>query len=175
MGIIDAQSVKGADTVPVASRGCDAGKKVNGRRRFVVVDTVGLLLAVLVVPASTHDTVGGRHALLDSYFAGRRLHLVFGGGMFTGSFVDGRPPARRDGAGRAPTRRAEGLRGAASPLVEQTLSWITGHRRHAPDYERRPDHAESLICWVMIGAMVRRIDRHAPARRPGPRPLQRII
>lgn len=87
-GIIDSQSVKGADTVPESSHGYDAGKKINVRKRFVVVDTMGMLLSALVVPASTHDTPDGRQALLDSYFAGRRLRLVFTDGSFAGGFVE---------------------------------------------------------------------------------------
>lgn len=58
-GIVDAQSVKGADTVPAATRGFDAGKKVNGRKRHVVVDTLGLLVVVLVTAASLQDRDGG--------------------------------------------------------------------------------------------------------------------
>ena len=50
-GCVDAQSVKGADTVAAAVRGFDAGKKVNGRKRHVVVDTMGLLLLVLITSA----------------------------------------------------------------------------------------------------------------------------
>ncbi len=175
-GIIDSQSVKGADTVPAASRGFDMGKKVNGRRRFLVVDTLGLLLAVLVVPASTHDTAGGRQVLLDSYFAGRRLQLVFGDGMFAGTIVDW--AADLLGMSIHVVRRPPGQKGfEVLPrrwVVERTLSWITAHRRHARDYERRPDHAETLIRWAMIGVMAQRIDRRAPAHRPGPRPLQKI-
>ncbi|MBY8881097.1 HAD-IA family hydrolase [Actinacidiphila acidipaludis] len=53
--IIDAQSVKGAASVPAATRGFDAGKKVNGRKRRIVVDTLGLLLAVMVTAASVTD------------------------------------------------------------------------------------------------------------------------
>ncbi|MCG5464833.1 transposase [Micromonospora sp. MED01] len=51
-GIIDSQSVKGADTVPRATRGYDAGKKINGRKRFIVTDTLGLLVTVWVLAAS---------------------------------------------------------------------------------------------------------------------------
>lgn len=51
-GIVDSQSVKGADTVRSASRGYDAGKKGNGRKRHVVVDTLGLLLMVTVTAAA---------------------------------------------------------------------------------------------------------------------------
>jgi len=50
-GIVYAQSVKGADTVGKDSRGYDAGTKVNGRKRHVVVDTLGLLVVVLVTAA----------------------------------------------------------------------------------------------------------------------------
>ena len=51
-GLIDSQSVKGADTVGRDTRGYDAGKKINGRKRFIVTDTLGLLLVVVVLAAS---------------------------------------------------------------------------------------------------------------------------
>jgi hypothetical protein len=63
-GIIDSQSVKGADTVGRDSRGYDAGKKINGRKRFIVTDTIGLLIAVSVVAASVQDRDGIKTALL---------------------------------------------------------------------------------------------------------------
>jgi transposase len=50
--IIDSQSVKAADEVAGASRGYDAGKKINGRKRHIAVDAIGLLLTVLVIAAS---------------------------------------------------------------------------------------------------------------------------
>ena len=56
--IIDSQSVRGADTVPTASRGSDNGKKVGGRKRHIATDTMGLLLAVVVTAASTQDRDG---------------------------------------------------------------------------------------------------------------------
>ena len=46
--VIDSASVRGSDTVPGTSRGYDAGKKVNGRKRHIAVNTAGLLLAVVV-------------------------------------------------------------------------------------------------------------------------------
>jgi hypothetical protein len=51
-GIIDSQSIKGADTVGRDSRGHDAGKKINGRKRFIVTDTLGLLIVVVVLAAT---------------------------------------------------------------------------------------------------------------------------
>ncbi|WP_327166646.1 transposase [Streptomyces zaomyceticus] len=54
-GIIDAQSVRAAATVPAASRGYDDGKKVPGRKRHIVTDTLGMLLAVVVTAANIGD------------------------------------------------------------------------------------------------------------------------
>ena len=68
-GIVDAQSVKGADTVGAGSRGFDAGKKVNGRKRHIVVDTMGLLLAVIITTASVQDRDGARTVLDRLRFA----------------------------------------------------------------------------------------------------------
>ncbi|REH27014.1 DDE family transposase [Kutzneria buriramensis] len=48
---MDSQTVTGADTVGADTRGYDAGKKPGGRKRFIVTDTLGLLLAVVVLPA----------------------------------------------------------------------------------------------------------------------------
>ena len=57
--IIDARSVRGASTVTAQTRGYDAGKKISGRKTFGLVDTLGLLIAVVVVVASTSDNTGG--------------------------------------------------------------------------------------------------------------------
>ncbi|MFD7017388.1 transposase [Streptomyces sp. NPDC059161] len=57
------QSVKGAASVPAASRGFDAGKRVNGRKRHIVVDTLGLLLVVMVTAASATDRESGQRLL----------------------------------------------------------------------------------------------------------------
>ncbi len=58
--IIDSQSVRAADTVPKQSRGFDAAKKINGRKRHLAVDTLGLLLAIVVTAASVQDRDGAR-------------------------------------------------------------------------------------------------------------------
>ncbi|MEV1055514.1 transposase [Streptomyces sp. NPDC049887] len=62
-GIIDAQSVKGAASVPAVSRGFDGGKKGTGRKRHIIVDALGLLLTVMVTAASVPDRDAGRTLL----------------------------------------------------------------------------------------------------------------
>ena len=86
-GIVDAQSVKGADTVAAHSRGYDAGKKVNGRKRHIVVDTLGLLIVVLVTAASLQDRDGGRRILDRARMAMPSIALVWADGGYAGKLV----------------------------------------------------------------------------------------
>jgi transposase len=87
-GIIDAQSVRAAATVPAASRGYDGGKKVPGRKRHIVTDTLGLLLVACVTAAN----IGDRDAAAGLLERLRRLHrditLVWADGGYTGDLVD---------------------------------------------------------------------------------------
>jgi hypothetical protein len=82
-GLIDSQSVKGADTVGRNSRGYDAGTKINGRKRFIVTDTLGLLLVVVVLAASTQDRDGAKPVLLDA-----SLRTRFADGGFAGRLLE---------------------------------------------------------------------------------------
>jgi hypothetical protein len=82
-GLIDSQSVKGADTVGRDTRGYDAGKKINGRKRFIVIDTLGLLLVVVVCAASMQGRNGAKPVLLDCHLR-TRVRFVFAGGGFAG-------------------------------------------------------------------------------------------
>ncbi|GAA2428110.1 hypothetical protein GCM10010255_83630 [Streptomyces coeruleofuscus] len=61
--VIDSQSVKAAETVSKATRGYDAGKKINGRKRHLVVDTRGLPLMVILTPADLYDAAAAREVL----------------------------------------------------------------------------------------------------------------
>ncbi|MFY0514588.1 transposase [Streptomyces anulatus] len=59
--------------------------------------------------------------------------------------------------------------------IERAFSWLTAHRRLAPNYETIPARSETVIRWTMIGIMVRRLTRGRPATRPGPHPLVRTV
>ena len=84
---MDSQSVKAADTVGAASRGFDGGKKINGRKRHLAVDTLGLLLAVVVTAASTQDRDGACPllAVLRERFS--TITLVWADGGYAGRLV----------------------------------------------------------------------------------------
>ncbi|MGM0361506.1 IS5 family transposase [Streptomyces griseoaurantiacus] len=175
-GLIDSQSVRTADTVPAGTRGFDAGKKVKGRERFIVTDTLGLLLAVHVVAANIQDRDGAKHPLLWTRLDRPRVQRIWADQGFASRLVDW----ARAILGRELeiVRKAPDQRGfQVQPkrwAVERTFSWITAHRRLARDHEQHPARSETMIRWAMIGIMVRRFTCGHPATRPGPRPLIRV-
>lgn len=165
--IVDAQSVKGGDTVGRDSRGYDAGKKVNGRKRHVVVDTLGLLLVVLVTAANVQDRDGARPVLTRLRFTMPSVVCVWADGGYAGKLVAYARQFLRIAV--AIVRKKEGQRTfEVLPrrwVVERTLSWVSRCRRLAHDYERLPEHSEAMVQWAMIGLMVRRL-APAPGRQP---------
>jgi transposase len=166
-GIVDAQSVKGADTVGTASRGYDAGKKVNGRKRHVVTDTLGLLIVVLVTAAHVQDRDGARPVLTRAKMAMPSIALVWADGGYAGKLLAWvrqhcrillqivKKPAGQRTFEVLPRRW----------VVERTLSWLVRCRRLDRDYERLPEHSEAMVKWTMIGLMTRRL-APGPGRRP---------
>ncbi len=166
-GVIDSQSLRGADTVSKATRGYDAGKKVNGRKRHIVTDTLGLLLVVMVTTASVQDRDGGadivkmahgffptlRHIFADGGYAGRLVAMAKEYWKITVEVVK-KPP---DQVGFAVLPRRW--------VVERTFAWLMRWRRLVRDYERFPETHEAFVKWAMIGLMVNRLAR-PPGRRP---------
>ena len=165
-GLIDSQSVKGADTVGREFRGYDAGKKINGRKRFIVTDTLGLLLTVVVLTAGVQDRDGAKPVLLETRLR-TRVRFIFADGGFAGRLLDWAAtilattlhivgkPAGQQGFAVIPRRWA----------VERTFAWLTAHRRLARDYERHPATSEAMIRWAAINTITRRIARGGPAIR----------
>lgn len=86
--IIDSQSVKAAASVPAASRGFDDSKKINGRKRHVIVDCLGLLLMVLVTAADVTDRDAACGMLERLRVRYRKIRLVWADGGYTGRLVD---------------------------------------------------------------------------------------
>jgi transposase len=167
--IIDSRSVRAADTVPKQSRGFDAAKKVNGRKRHLAVDTLGLLLVVLVTAASVQDRDGARPLLWRLRVAQRRIRLVWADAAYAGRLVAW---AAILGLRVEIVRRRLAHAFQVLPrrwLVERTFAWISRHRRTVRDYERLPDHHQAMVTWAMITVMTRRLARqHRPARTPAP-------
>lgn len=166
-GIVDSQSVKGSDTVSTQTRGYDGAKKINGRKRHIVVDTIGLLLVVMVTAASVQDRDGGRGILKALNGALGSVRHVFADGGYRGQLVAVAKSAW--GIVVEVVRKAPDQQGfAVLPrrwVVERTFSWLMRFRRLVRDYERLPATHEAIVKWAMVAIMLNRL---APP--PGPRP-----
>jgi transposase len=170
-GSIDSQSVKAADTVGAASRGFDGGKKINGRKRHIAVDTLGLLLTVVVTAASVQDRDGACRllALLRERFS--TISLVWADGGYAGRLVSW---ARQVLALTLTiVKRSDDTTGfVVLPrrwVVERTFGWLLRYRRLVRDYERRPEHHEAMVLWATVTIMTRQLDRKNSGTPPHPR------
>jgi transposase len=160
-GVLDAQSVKTAEGG--VARGFDAGKKVTGRKRHLLVDTLGLLLVCVVHAASVQDRAGGRRVLAGAQGRFPLLGKVWADGGYANQ-VDTRLVdwARAHcGLDLEIVARPAGQQGfAVLPrrwVVERTFAWLGRSRRLARDYERKPEHAEAMIKVAMIRLMAARL------------------
>jgi transposase len=161
--IIDSQSVRAAEEVAWADRGYDAGKKVNGRKRHIAVDTVGLLLTVLVTAASVQDRDAAKPLLWNLRKAFPTIRLAWADGGYAGKLVTWAATRLKPKLTIEIVKRPDDLHTfQVLPrrwVVERTLAWITRHRRTVRDYERLAARHETYIYWAMIIVMTRRLAR----------------
>lgn len=158
--ILDSQSVKSADQA--GPRGYDAGKKIKGRKRHVLVDTLGLILAVTITVASVQDRDGARGLLLWLQHHASRLRLIWADGGYAGALVAWVWQLRAQRRVHLEiVKRTKQQRGfAVLPkrwIVERTLGWLVKNRRLRCDYEQLPATSEALIYVAMIRLMLRRL------------------
>jgi putative transposase len=158
--IIDSQSVKTPDQA--GERGYDAGKKISGRKRHVAVDCLGLILAIMITPASVQDrdAAKGLIQLLVGTFG--RLQLIWADGGYLGALVQWVKQLRPFGKLRLEiVRRCDHVKGfKVLPkrwIIERTFGWLYKSRRLCRDYEVRLDHSEAMIRVCMIRIMLRRL------------------
>jgi putative transposase len=147
----------------VASAASTGGKLVSGRKRHILVDTLGLLLRALVLPADIQDRDAGLDLLVGADHEFPRLELLWVDGAYAGEFEDWvetvlgwrvvvvRKLRQQVGFYVLPVRWR----------VERTLAWLCRNRRLAKDYERLTRTGEMLLYAAMARLTLRRLAKRA--------------
>ncbi len=159
-GSIDSQSVKTA--LQGGNVGIDGGKKVKGRKRHILVDTLGLIPAVIVTPANEGERSGLKKLLTDYFSKGiNRLRKIWVDGGYLGSAIYewvknlkktwriDLEVSEKEGKGFNIVKKRR--------VVERTFAWIFNFRRNSKDYETLTQNSEAMIQISMISILLRRI------------------
>lgn len=165
---IDSQTVK--TTELGGEHGYDGGKKINGRKRHILVDTMGLLLAVVVTTAALDDGAAASQVVnrldINAY---PRMKKLFGDNKYHNHSFRDWLATNRPGWELEVKTREPGVKGfAVLPqrwVVERTFAWQGRCRRNSKDYERRTDSSESMIRISSLHLMLRRL---APSKKSTP-------
>jgi putative transposase len=155
-GIIDAQSVK-STLVSSESKGFDAGKKIKGIKRHIIVDTLGLVLAVVIQSASLQDRDGALEVIEKMVESWRNIIKLFADGGYRGKLLESVKTKFK--IELEIIKRNELHTFKILPkrwIVERTLSWIDANRRNSKNYERLNDTAVAMVQLSSIKIMLNR-------------------
>ena len=161
--IMDSQSVKTTEE-GAQSNGYDAHKNIKGRKRHLLVDTLGLPLSVYVTSADVQDRGGTRCLLAGLKPFVPRLKKIWADGAYTGeklaSWLEEQGGWELEIVER--DREARGFEVLSKRwIVERTFSWLIRNRRLSEDYERMVQSSETFIKMAIIRLMLR---RHTPQK-----------
>jgi putative transposase len=171
-GSIDSQTVKATEIAD--DRGSDGGKKITGRKRHIIVDTLGLLLVVVVSVASADDGTFAPEVLARLTAEHRtRLELIWADSKYHNHRLEGWLVETAAGYRIEVVRRPPGSEGYVRLprrwVVERTFAWLGRYRRNSRDYERSTGSSEAMIKVSSIHRMLRLLK---PDRSKKPVPLK---
>jgi putative transposase len=157
-GSIDSQTVKGTEVG--GERGYDGGKKINGRKRHIIVDTLGLLLVVMVTAAAADDGTTAPKVLsrLTAEHL-TRLLLLWADGKYRNHHLEDWLEETKAGYRIEVVERPAGSEGFVKLprrwVVERTFGWLGRYRRNSRDYELYTHSSEAVIQVSSIHRMLR--------------------
>jgi transposase len=155
--IVDTQSVKTSTNVPTATQGIDAAKRIVGRKRGIVTDALGLLLAVVVTAASVSDNTIGAHLLDHTKATYPTITKTWVDAGFKNTMIEHGAALGIDVEVVTRNPHIKGFTPVPRRwVVERTLGWVMLHRRLARDYETHPTNSAAMIRLAMIDNVAKR-------------------
>lgn len=154
---IDSQSIKIAPFIS-DDKGIDGNKKINGRKRHIITDTLGLIIGIIVTAANLHDGVVGCTFFKKTIDKFKNIKCVFADHSYKGSFVE---LVTKLELKIEIAAKPEGSKGFIPVkirwVVERTFGWMNFYRRLSKDYERTVQSSESMIYLAQIQILVNRL------------------
>jgi len=156
-GIIDSQSAKGSPESGGEESGFDGFKRVKGRKRHIIVDTMGYVLAVLVHAANLVDTNMARHVVSRLLEVNDTVKVIFADGGYMSGFINW-CAENTQVAVEVVKRNCRGFKVLPKRwVVERTFGWLSRQRRLSRDYERLPKTSETMIYVSMTKIMLQHL------------------
>ena len=155
VGIIDAQSVKNT-LVSSENKGFDAGKKIKGIKRHIIVDTLGLVLAVVIQSASVQDRDGAVDVVNKLYESWKKVVKIFADGGYRGKLIN--TIKTKFKIELEIIKRDELHTFKILPkrwIVERTFAWIDTNRRNSKNYERLNNTSLAMVHLSAIRIMLK--------------------
>ena len=155
VGIIDAQSVKNT-LVSSQSKGFDAGKKIKGIKRHIIVDTLGLVLAVVIQSASVQDRDGAVEVVNKLCESWKKVVKIFADGGYSGQLINTIKTKFKIGLEIIKRNELRGFKILPKRwIVERTFSWIDTNRRNSKNYERLNNTGVAMVHLSTIRIMLK--------------------
>lgn len=159
LGIVDSQSVKTTEDANPGTVGYDAGKKTKGRKRHILVDTTGAILALYISVGSVQDRDGLAPLLKVAKTQYSSLQKVLVDSAYTGETVACAAASTKIKV--EITKRNQQVKGFVPVrkrwIVERTFGWLNRSRRLSKDFERTIKSSEAMVRIAMIAVLVKRV------------------
>lgn len=156
VGIIDAQSVKNT-LVSSENKGFDAGKKIKGIKRHIIVDTLGLILAVVIQSASVQDRHGAIDVVSKLFESWKKIIKIFADGGYRGKLVKAMKTTFKIDLEIIKKNELSTFKVLPKRwIVERTFAWIDTNRRNSKNYERLNNTTVAMVHLAAIRIMINR-------------------
>jgi putative transposase len=157
-GIIDSQSVKGTAESGRQEAGFDGGQLVKGRKRHIIVDSIGYLIVVVVHAANIADCKGAKRVIQRLFETLDTVKLIWADSGYRGELIEWVKETFNCLLEVIKKKKKKGFHVLPRRwVVERTFAWLGRYRRLSKDYEKEPSSSEAMVYLASIRLMLRHL------------------